>query len=364
MCFWLYFVSKIGIHYYNKKSGFMKTIIFKILLVLVFIPQLLSCQTEKKTTLYVGQFNIENLFDAVDDPEKDDAEFLPESEKFWTEGKMNAKLVNLAKVINYMNKGAGPDVLAVQEVENFNMLKLLSYALKDREYIPAHRESKDIRGIDVGLLYDRTLFEIEDLKAIEVALPSGSPTRDILHVTLKHRSTNEVFHFYVNHWPSRRGGKEKSEQNRVASAKTLRLSLDDLFGRNPNANVIVLGDFNDGPFDPSITKYLKAWDFDCHAKLDRKELLSLSYKKAAEKDGSYLFARNWDMIDQIIASPNFIDGKKWEYECDSYEILKPTFMIIPSGDRQGGALPTYMGTKYIGGFSDHFPVGAKFYFKD
>jgi len=343
---------------------FMKTIIFKLLLVVVFIPQMISCQTKENSTLYVAQFNIENLFDAVDDPEKDDAEFLPESEKFWTEGKMNAKLVNLAKVINFMNNGIGPDVLAVQEVENFNMLKLLCYALKDREYIPAHRESKDIRGIDVGLLYDRKLFEIEDLKAIEVELPSGSPTRDILHVTLKHKNTGEIFHFFVNHWPSRRGGKEKSNVNREAAARILHSALNDLFEKSPMTNVIVLGDFNDGPLDPSISRFLRAWNFNCIPDFDRKELLNLSYKKAAEKDGSYLFAKNWDMLDQIIASPNFLDGKKWEYVCDSYEIIKPEFMIIPSGDRKGGALPTYMGTKYVGGFSDHFPVAAKFYYKN
>ncbi|KAF0153375.1 MAG: endonuclease/exonuclease/phosphatase family [Ignavibacteria bacterium] len=342
----------------------MKALIFKLILALVFIPQILSCQTEKKTTLYVASFNVENLFDAVDDPEKDDAEFLPESEKFWTDGKINVKLNNLAKVINYMNNGVGPDVLAIQEVENFNMMKLLCYALKDREYIPAHRESKDPRGIDVGLLYDRKLFEIEDLKAIEIVLPNGFPTRDILHVTLKHKTSGEVFHFFVNHWPSRRGGKEKSDINRQAAAKILKSLLNELSDKTPEANVIILGDFNDSPFDPSISKVLSALDFECQPNLVKKELLNLAYKKADQKDGSYLFARNWEMIDQIIASPNFIDAKRWEYECNSYEIIKPEFMIIPSGDRKGGALPTYMGTKYIGGFSDHFPVGARFYYKD
>ncbi|MEW6653103.1 MAG: hypothetical protein AB1394_06495 [Bacteroidota bacterium] len=342
----------------------MKALIFKFLLALVFIPQLLSCQTENKITLYVASFNVENLFDALDDPEIDDAEFLPESEKFWTEGKINVKLNNLSKVINFMNNGVGPDVLALQEVENFNMMKRLCYALKDREYIPAHRESKDARGIDVGLLYDRKLFEIEDLKAIEVVLPSGSPTRDILHVTLKHKTSGETFHFIVNHWPSRRGGKEKSDINRQAAAKILKPSLDALFEKTPDANVVLLGDFNDSPFDPSISKILRAWDFDCQLNPDKKELLNLSYKIAVQNDGSYLFARKWEMIDQIIASPNFIDGKRWEYECGSYEIIKPAFMIIPSGDRKGGALPTYMGTKYIGGFSDHFPVGARFFYND
>lgn len=341
----------------------MKETIIKLLALLIFLPQILYCQTEKRETLYFAQFNIENLFDAVDDPNTNDAEFLPESEKFWTEGKINVKLNNLAKVINYLNNGKGPDVLAIEEVENFNMMKRLCYALKDREYIPAHRESKDARGIDVGLLYDRKVFQIEDLKTIEVILPTRYPTRDILHVTLKHKASSEIIHFFVNHWPSRRGGKEKSKVNREAAAKTLRIELDDLFVQEPNANVVLLGDFNDEPMDQSVYRMLKADDFNCGEEHKPNNMLNLAYKKAEQKDGSYLFARNWDMIDQIIVSPALNDGKKLEYECDSYEVVKPKFMIIESGDRASGALPTYMGSKYIGGYSDHFPVGARFYIK-
>lgn len=341
----------------------MKETIVKLIALLIFVPQILICQTEKRETLYFAQFNIENLFDAMDDPATDDAEFLPESEKFWTEGKVNAKLNNLAKVINFMNGGKGPDVLSIEEVENFNMMKRLCYAMKDREYIPAHRESKDARGIDVGLLYDRKVFEIEDLKTIEVILPTRYPTRDILHVTLKHKTSGEIIHFYVNHWPSRRGGKEKSSPNRVAAAKTLRYELEDLFEREPNANVVILGDFNDEPMDKSIARMLKAEDFTCGEEHEANSLLNLAYKKAENEEGSYLYQKNWDMIDQIIISSALNDGKKLEYECDSYEIVKPTFMIITSASREGGALPTYMGTKYIGGYSDHFPVGARFYIK-
>ncbi|MFA7420641.1 MAG: hypothetical protein WCZ90_13230 [Melioribacteraceae bacterium] len=341
----------------------MKESVVKILIIALFIPQILVCQPEKKETLYIAQFNIENLFDAVDDPNIDDAEFLPESDKFWTDGKINAKLTNLAKVINYMNNGVGPDVLAVEEVENFNMMKRLCYSLKDRDYIPVHRDSKDARGIDVGLIYDRKIFEIEDISTIDVKLPNGYPTRDILHAVLKHKNSGEIVHFFVNHWPSRRGGKEKSVINRISAAKTLRAALDLLFESKPNANVIILGDFNDAPLDESLTRTLKAADFNCGEKQNKETLLNLAYKKASQKEGSYLFARNWDMIDQIVVSAALNDGKKLEYDCDSYEIVKPAFMIIHGGDREGGALPTYMGKKYIGGFSDHFPVGARFIFK-
>ncbi len=336
---------------------------FKKFLLLILLVITISCsaQTKDKEIIYVAQWNIENLFDAVDDPEKDDSEFLPESQKFWTDGKVEVKLNNLAKVINFMNDGKGPDIISFEEIENFNMLKRLAYKLKDRDYIPAHRESPDTRGIDVGLLYDRNIFEIENLYPIKVELPKKNPTRDILAVTLRHKKTNELIFIYVNHWPSRRGGQEKSEVNRIAAAQTLRASVDSVFANDPNANIIILGDFNDEPTDFSFTKFLKTKDFDCNNKNTKSELLNLAYKKSENKEGSYLFGSQWDMIDQIVISSALNDGKNIDYLCDSFEVLKPSFMIIQEGNRKGGALPTYMGNKYVGGFSDHFPVVVKFF---
>ena len=336
---------------------------FKNIFFMLFLIITISsfAQTKNNDIIYVAQWNIENLFDAVDDPEKNDSEFLPESEKFWTDGKVEVKLNNLAKVINFMNDGKGPDIISFEEIENFNMLKRLAYKLKDHDYIPAHRESPDPRGIDVGLLYDRNIFEIENLYPIKVELPKKNPTRDILAVTLRHKKTNELIYIYVNHWPSRRGGQEKSEVNRIAAAQTLRASVDSVFAKDPNANIIILGDFNDEPTDFSFTKFLKAKDFDCQNKNTKSELLNLAYKKSENKEGSYLFGSQWDMIDQIIISSALNDGQKIDYVCNSFEVLKPSFMIIQEGNRKGAALPTYMGNKYVGGFSDHFPVVAKFF---
>lgn len=341
----------------------MKQFVLKKCFFLFFLPVVLFAQNAHKDEFFVAQWNVENLFDAVDDPEKDDAEFLPESEKFWTDGKVEHKLTNLAKVINYMNDGKGPDILAVEEIENFAVLKRLVYKIKDRDYLPAHRESPDLRGIDVGLLYDRNVFDIKALTPIKVELPTKYPTRDILHVTLEHKNSKEILHVFVNHWPSRRGGKDKSDENREAAAATLRKSIDTLFTETSNVNIIVIGDFNDGPFDQSILENLNAKDFECNMATEKNNLLNLSYKLAEKKEGSYLFYGKWDMIDQIIISPGLNDSKGMEYECDSFNIIKPEFMIIKEGSRKGGALPTYMGNKYTDGYSDHFPVGAKFYIK-
>jgi len=338
-------------------------IFFKVSLVLIFfIPFISNCQNVQRDSFYVANWNLENLFDMIDDSVKNDKEFLPDSPHQWNDEKYEQKLTNLAKVINYMNNGCGPDILAVEEAENINVLKRLIYKLRDRDYMVAHRDSPDARGIDVGLLYDRSIFDIDSLAAIHVELPNHNPTRDILHVVLIHKKSKEKIHVYANHWPSRRGGEQKSNINRVAAAEVLKSSLDTLESTSPKSNVIILGDFNDEPNNESVEQSLGAKDFNCWTSANLS-LVNLAYKKFSNKEGSYIFGGKFDMIDQIIISTTFLDGKRLEYECDSFDVIKPTFMISKSGNRKGGGIPTFSGNIYVGGYSDHYPVGAKFRMK-
>ncbi|TSA29733.1 MAG: hypothetical protein D4R68_01680 [Ignavibacteriales bacterium] len=335
-------------------------IFLKATFVLVlFLPLISNCQNAQRDSFYVANWNVENLFDTIHDPVKDDKEFLPDSPRQWNDEKYEQKLTNLAKVINYMNNGCGPDILAVEEVENINVLKRLIYKLRDRDYMVAHRDSPDARGIDVGLLYDRSIFDIDSLAAIHVELPDHNPTRDILHVVLIHKKSKEKVHVYVNHWPSRRGGEQKSNSNRVTAAEVLKSSLDTLALTSPKSNVIILGDFNDEPNNESIEQFLGAKDFDCGTATN-SVWVNLAYKKFSNKEGSYFFGGKFDMIDQIIISTTFLDGKRLEYECNSFDVIKPPFMISQKGNREGGAIPTFNGNIYVGGYSDHYPVGAKF----
>lgn len=332
----------------------------KVSLVLVlFFPFVSDCQDAQRDSFYVANWNLENLFDIIDDSVKNDKEFLPDSPHRWNDEKYEQKLTNLAKVINYMNNGCGPDILTVEEVENINVLKRLIYKLRDRDYIIAHRDSPDERGIDVGLLYDRSIFDIDSLAAIHVELPNHNPTRDILHVVLIHKKSKEKIHVYVNHWPSRRGGEQKSNINRISAAEVLKRSLDTLAATSQKSNVIILGDFNDEPNNESVEQYLGAKDFNCDS-ASNSFLVNLAYKNFSNKEGSYLFGGKFDMIDQIIISTTFLDGEHLEYECNSFDVIKPPFMISQKGNRKGGAISTFNGSIYIGGYSDHYPVGAKF----
>ncbi len=334
-----------------------------VFIFVLFISLTVSGQNVKKDSFYVANWNLENLYDVSDDTLKNDDEFLPGSVKRWNDERYDHKINNITKVINFMNHGCGPDILAMEEVENINVVKKLIYNMRDRDYIVAHRDSPDRRGIDVALLYDRNIFTIDSLAALHVELPDSNPTRDILHVVLIHKMSKEKIHIYVNHWPSRTGGEERSNINRVTAAEVLRKSLDTLAQTSHNSNVIILGDFNDEPNNESVEKILDAKDFECK-KQSKNIFLNLAYKKFLNNEGSYLYKGKFDMIDQIIISSTFLDGKKSEYDCNSFEVIKPPFMVFEEGKRKGGAIPTYEGNKYIGGFSDHFPVGAKFIFKN
>ncbi len=330
------------------------------ILVLLFVTITTGQIKEYDNSFYVASWNVENLFDTFNDPNTNDEDFLPESNNQWTEDRYEQKLTNLAKVINYMNNGCGPDVLGLVEVENINVLKWLVYKFKDRDYIIAHRDSPDQRGIDAALIYDRKVFGIVDIDTLKVNIPTGTPTRYILHVTLKLLADNSLIHFFVNHWPSRRGGEVKSEPNRVAAARILKKEVDKIFARDKYSNVIMMGDFNDEPNNKSIMQVLKANDFDCENRKFEGELLNLSYSNQKKGEGSYLFGSNWNMIDQMIISPSLNDGQNLEYICNSFTIIKPEFMIAKEGDRKNGPLATYSGIRYQGGYSDHFPIGASF----
>lgn len=338
---------------------YYKTFLVNSFTILILSFTSLICQTDDQgKSFYVASWNVENLFDSKDDPFINDEEFLPESSKQWTIDRFETKISNLAKVINQMNDGCGPDIIAFQEVENLNVLKWLAYRFKHRDYIIAHRDSPDERGIDVALFYDRKIFDIEDLDTVRVNLPTGTPTRYILKVSLRHKTEKSVIHFFVNHWPSRRGGEVKSEPNRIAAAQILKKSIFQLLDEDKNSQIILLGDFNDEPDNKSISETLGAAEFNCDG--ENSTLLNLAYTKALINEGSYLFGSAWNMIDQIIISGSLYDKKGIDFACGSYEVIKPDFMIIKEGDRKGGPLPTYSGSRYLAGYSDHFPVGAKF----
>lgn len=308
---------------------------------------------------YAASWNLENLFDAEDDPKIDDAEFLPGSPKNWTEEKVADKLEKLSRVILAMNDGKGPDILAVEEVENYKILnRLVSGYLKNKNYKIIHTDSPDERGIDVALIYNADLFKPIKHTAIQIDLADHHPTRNILEAIFKIGKKDTVI-FYINHWPSRRGGEEASEQDRVTAAKTLRRAVDKALGKN----IIVLGDFNDEPANNSISLVLNVKPASCDKKFIKADsLYNLAYWLDVRNSGSYFYKGAYNMLDQIIISGRLAAGDKNRiiYVCGSFGIFMPEFMLTYEGYYKGSPHPTFGGAKYIRGYSDHFPVFAKF----
>ncbi len=349
-----------------KDKFIMKKFLF---IILIFISAIACAQSLDDKTLTVAFWNLENLFDTIDDPQKNDEEFLPGGAKQWNEERLERKFYNLSRVIRSMNDGNGPDILGVCEVEHKYLLdSLISKHLFDKNYISISPDAPDERGIQTGIIFNSSKFDLLEIYSDTVILDQSINTRLILGVKLrlKHQDTLYVF---VNHWPSRRGGEKESEIRRIKAARTLKKRIEHILDNNKYAKIIVMGDFNDEPTNNSILNYLKAKPVICDSvemiqeissAEDNSDLFNLSYHSFSIGEGSYKHQDNWNMLDQIIVSRELLIGNKVRYLCNSFQVYKPEFMITKTGKYQGTPFPTYGGNRYLGGYSDHFPVIAKF----
>lgn len=339
----------------------------RVLVISISLLSFSCLYSQSVTEFYVSSWNMENLFDLIDDPEKNDSEWLDGGKKEWSDERLAEKMENLAKVILYMNDNRGPDLLGFQEVEHQHLIDtLITRYLPDKNYSVVYSESPDKRGIDNGIIYNADMFKLDDVKSHIVTLPDNYPTRDILEASFRIKDDAKI-HLFVNHWPSRWGGQEKSEPNRIAAADELNSALKAIVDSVKEANVIILGDFNDDPINKSVKEVLGAAEYNCETEnVDSTAFLhNLSFTAFNEGEGSYLYRGNWNMLDQIIISSPLIREGNFIYDCASFKVVRPEFMITKEGRYQGAATPSYGGRKYLGGYSDHYPVGAVFkYFGD
>lgn len=308
-----------------------------------------------QSSFQVAFYNVENLFDTISDPNKLDTEFIPGTKTDWNSVRYWKKQRDLAMVFDSMEL---PEIIGVCEIENATVLKDLCKTIKGKKYDFVHYDAPDMRGIDVGLLYQPKFMKVLSSQNLFVALHQGDtliPTRDILYVEGKIKSSGDTLHLFVNHWPSRRGGETESEKNRIAAAKVLRSFIEQLWISNPNASIIIMGDFNDEPSNESIRGELLM------AKHPANEinLFNLAYQDHIEGKGSYNYRGKWNMLDQIIVSKSLSDNTgKWEV--GDFEVFRREFMVY-KGEKFGDAPNrTYGGPVYYGGISDHFPVRVKF----
>lgn len=317
-----------------------------------------KAQDNKFEVAIVGFYNVENLFDTINDPLKNDEEFLPEGANGWTSERYKEKLNRLAEVISQIGKdinGFGPDVLGLCEIENIHVIEDLinTKPLNSMNYGIVHYDSPDRRGVDVGLIYNKKRFKVIGSSSHKIV--SEIPdflSRDQLLVHGK--LSGEEMYIIVNHWPSKSGGEKRSEPRRIEAAKLTKYLADSLLAINPDANIIIMGDLNDNPDAKSVAKFLQAKGN--KNKVKQGELFNPMYKMHIDGIGSYAFRDVWSMIDQIIVSSNLINRDYATFTLHSAIVFNETFLQQKFGNFKGYPWRSFAGGAYIGGYSDHFPV--------
>lgn len=319
---------------------------------------LFESSKKKEKPFRVMFYNVENLFDTDDDANVEDEEYLPQGELHWDKEKMQTKLLHIAQVIDALGSGSLPDIVGFAEIENRKVLDLLlqNTELKKSDYSIVHFDSPDKRGIDVGLLYRKERFTFVKCGKYPVAIPgdTGKPTRDILYVKglLPNAS---ALHILVNHWPSRSGGTAETEHKRIAAAKTAKRLCDSIQFNEKNANILLMGDFNDYPTNQSLKEVL-------NAALDTGAVNAALYNlmgwQHGEGVGSHTYKGEWGFLDQVIASGALVKGTSGaKVFFKDARVFKADF-LMEKNEKYGVMEPkrTYGGKKYLGGYSDHLPV--------
>ncbi|MCU0345954.1 MAG: endonuclease [Saprospiraceae bacterium] len=307
----------------------------------------------------IAFYNVENLFDTVDDPKNmGDDEYLPTSKKKFTPERYQTKLDHLAKVV----KGMGyPALIGLAEVENAAVLKDFceKTSLQAHGYGYVHFESPDFRGIDVALLYKKSRFSVAEAEAVRIQFPVGMipdkpdyTTRDLLVVEGKFGGT-VLLHLIVAHLPSRSDGQKETEPRRQHVAAQIAKQTAAILQKNKAANIVIMGDMNDEPTDPSMSQSLGAQALG--TSLADGKLYNCFSQLHAEGKGSYRFRGDWNMLDQIILSTPLMDEKSPVHYQRSV-IYQAEYMMYM--DEKYGLSPsrTYGGDRYFGGYSDHLPI--------
>ncbi|MEZ5009102.1 MAG: hypothetical protein R2753_13205 [Chitinophagales bacterium] len=312
-------------------------------------------------------YNVENLFDTQDDTLKADEEFLPWGMKGWKTERYEDKLKKIFKVMVNVGGWELPELIGLCEIENrFVMEELLRKTPLSRgNYGIVHEESPDARGIDLGLLYRKEAFLPLKHDVIRINFPFDEyKTRDILHVEGLINNKQDSLHIFLCHFPSRRGGQVASEPKREYVAAQLRRAVDSILVIQPQARIIITGDFNDEPTNKSIYEVLNAkenWD-----NQNEGELFNYMHAyQTKEGLGTYKYQGYWNMLDQFIVSESLRDSTNQVYlKRNSAQIYQQPWLMQDDPENPGQKpFRTYGGAFYYGGYSDHLPIYIDLFFR-
>lgn len=324
-------------------------------------------KAQSKTNQYsirtIAFYNVENLFDTINNPNKND-EASPvmqlkgnKSKVYWDKIE---KLGSVISQIGFEKTKTGPAIIGLSEVENRAVLEDLvtSKFLKKMNYEIIHYESPDKRGIDVALLYQNRYFKPIHHETFTPTIFRNNfkvYTRDQLLVS--GYLDDELIHILVNHWPSRSGGESATRQLREKAAYQNVKIIEKIRETDPNAKIFSMGDFNDNPTNSSFKKVLKIKG----KKKDVKEGDLYNPFEEMHKRGfnTVGYRDNISLFDQIFFTSPVLD--KGEKDFSSYKMYKAMifnkrFLTTKNGRYKGYPFRSFSDGRYTGGYSDHYPV--------
>lgn len=334
--------------------------LISLFLFFIFIARSLPAQEKHYKVACIAFYNLENFYDTIDDPNKDDQEFLPGGSSKWNTLKFLTKLNHTAEVVSQIGDELvkkGPDIMGFSEIENRQILIdiINTPELKKEDYGIAHYDSPDKRGVDVGLIYKKKNFTLLGSRPHRLTIPDMDDffTRDILEVS--GLLDGDKLYILVNHWPSRSKGEVQSAPLRAAAASLCRSIVDSLLKVDPNSKIIIMGDLNDDPTDASLVKYLKAKGK--AEKLKPGELYNPMWKLFNNGIGSLAYRDSWNLFDQFVITPALLNPPDSSgFRFLKAKVFNKKFLTQSDGQYAGYPFRTYAGGIYAGGYSDHFPI--------
>jgi hypothetical protein len=300
-------------------------------------------------------YNVENMFDILDDPLKEDDEFLPDGLRRWNESRYNKKLNSLYKAIVAAGEWNPPAIAGFCEIENRKVLEDLVYGtgLSNFNYGIIHGESPDPRGIDVCMIFRKDIVRVIDYK---LWIPQSVNKNDFHSRSVLYAKCVillDTIHLMINHWPSKRGGVLPGETLRKAIGMMVSNAADSLSAGIPGmSKIIVMGDFNCDPDDPVIQVLVNK------SESAGAQLINMAKGYKSNASGTYRYMGAWEMLDQIFISEGLLNCAAGIYaDPAGFRIFKPDFLLKKDPKYPGmTTFSTYRGYKYQGGFSDHLPV--------
>lgn len=336
----------------------------RIVLVLMAaaMPWFAAFAQAEMTAGLIAFYNVENLFDTINTPGVNDEEFTPQAPKRWNSARYFEKLDNLATVIAGIGRDeglpGGPHVLGLCEIENRGVIEDLvkNGRLAHLNYGIVHYNSLDMRGVDVGLIYQPDFFVVTASRSYDLPLTSteGEVFYSRSQLVVSGLLMDEKMHFIVNHWPSRRSGSKASERLRIDAALLTRHIVDSLQKDDPLAKIVVMGDLNDDPRDASVRKHLRAEGSE--STLKEGDLYNPMDELFRRGVGSLAYRDRWNLFDQMVVSQPLLGKDYSSFRMHAARVYSREFMTQRDGRFRGYPLRTFVGDQYMKGYSDHFPV--------